>query len=468
MKKSTKDIRYLTKNGSRYFVQIVVPGVGRFRQSLLTDSFQKAAKIMEKLTPYLALFKACEIDSLALNEAFKNILTNASLTEVAPVIIASQNTPVVKPRVIKRPANYLSLSDAWKQYFQWKSECLVQSYNDAVAIANDKGRKTPINRTRQELQKTALHSRILFACLGEDTNVHEITGDDVQGVLNLIPKLPNRRQPPYNKMSDLEIVQWARNNTDVDAINVGQSTVEKHWKTFCQFFKRYLHLNTDILKSDISTKWRFDLSPKKEKSFSTYSAYEMRQIVSHCLNLKQEKDEWFKWSVLLIAHSGARMGEIARLTMEEIKTDPETGRPYLYILDGKTENAVRRIVIHPLLVENGFMDFVEKMRKKGNRLFPVLTETNMTKLDKNFNPLLVKLGISKRNVEEGNGAHVLHSFRHTVNTKIHETGHEYTMICAVLGHAFDKKDTNRRTYLTTKNFSISAIAPVLDSLDWVS
>lgn len=49
-----------------------------------------------------------------------------------------------------------------------------------------------------------------------------------------------------------------------------------------------------------------------------------------------------KWIILLLAYTGARRSEIAKLSKDDIRTDKETGRFYILIKDGKTDNAVRK------------------------------------------------------------------------------------------------------------------------------
>lgn len=76
----------------------------------------------------------------------------------------------------------------------------------------------------------------------------------------------------------------------------------------------------------------------------------MRKIVTYML--VQEKREWFKWIVLIVAHTGARTSEIATLTKTQVKRDEDSNRCYyLDIIKGKTVNAGRQIPLHQSLID---------------------------------------------------------------------------------------------------------------------
>jgi integrase len=61
---------------------------------------------------------------------------------------------------------------------------------------------------------------------------------------------------------------------------------------------------------------------------------------------------------LLLAYTGARRGEIAKLEKSQIKYDEDSQRYYFLLAEGgqgKTENATRQVVIHPKPIEWGFV-----------------------------------------------------------------------------------------------------------------
>ncbi|MGN6683952.1 MAG: DUF6538 domain-containing protein, partial [Devosia sp.] len=95
-------------------------------------------------------------------------------------------------------------------------------------------------------------------------------------------------------------------------------------------------------------------------------------------------DDHIYWAPLISMHTGMRITEIGMLRPAQMQT--WFGRPTLVLeLEGgdaaddeegyKTGNAVRRIPIHPRLVELGFLKFWERQQELGHdRLFPDWTQ----------------------------------------------------------------------------------------------
>jgi integrase len=99
----------------------------------------------------------------------------------------------------------------------------------------------------------------------------------------------------------------------------------------------------------------------------------LRSLFSHKIWKDHKYSHAYQyWLCLLTLYSGARQNELAQLRFKDVKT--EDGILYLNIVDGedgnsvKTEAGIRRIPIHPHLVNLGFSDFV-KSRQHVERLF---------------------------------------------------------------------------------------------------
>jgi integrase len=106
----------------------------------------------------------------------------------------------------------------------------------------------------------------------------------------------------------------------------------------------------------------------------------MRRFVGWAL---KHSDGWQKWITLLLAYTVARRGEIAKLEKSQIKYDENSQRYYFLIAEGgqdKTENATRQAVIHPKLIEWGFLDFVNRQWKE--KIFSPVLGKNMPKIGK--------------------------------------------------------------------------------------
>jgi hypothetical protein len=105
----------------------------------------------------------------------------------------------------------------------------------------------------------------------------------------------------------------------------------------------------------------------------------------------------------------SQKSEIAKLEKSQIKFDEDSQRHYFLIAEGgqgKTENATRQVVIHPKLIEWGFMDYVDRQWKE--RIFSEVAGTNMTKIGKMFADLRDQLGIPYLD-DYGNGDYCIRS-----------------------------------------------------------
>ena len=116
-------------------------------------------------------------------------------------------------------------------------------------------------------------------------------------------------------------------------------------------------------------------SPAENVKVAYRKNSEQRQLpysdeeVARLLRLaKQQTNPARRWLPWLAALSGARIGELAQLWAEGIKI--ENGIHFMEIKaapDGgslKTPNSERRVPLHPILIKDGFLDFV-KTKGKG-------------------------------------------------------------------------------------------------------
>jgi integrase len=146
------------------------------------------------------------------------------------------------------------------------------------------------------------------------------------------------------------------------------------------------------------------------------------------------KGDSLYWLSTLALYSGARLGELAQLRVEDVAE--VEGVPVLRIgAEGtkvKTAGSRRAVPLHPKLLELGFKDFVESRRKEGNRLFPELAVTKLGKVgqeaSKEFARMLDSVGLS-------DGGLTFHSFRHTFKDACREAGISEEVHDALTGHS---------------------------------
>ncbi len=142
------------------------------------------------------------------------------------------------------------------------------------------------------------------------------------------------------------------------------------------------------------------------------------------------------WVPLISLFSGARMGEIIQLYVEDVRE--EDGILFFDINDNgddkrlKTTYSKRSIPIHASILDMGFMDHVNQCRHKGQkRLFPDLAMGEdgyySTPFSKHFSRFLRAVGIKSRK-------NAFHSFRHSFEDACRDSDISKEIMDALQGH----------------------------------
>lgn len=162
------------------------------------------------------------------------------------------------------------------------------------------------------------------------------------------------------------------------------------------------------------------------------SASNARNAGAHLLD-----NHWY-WGPLVALFTGARTSEIALLRIEEVKTDGKT--PYIRIQERtgrtvKTAAATRSVPIHPILLELGFDEYLQRVAARGSdRLFPdwsaatpnqAANEASQRHFRRNVVPK-VSIRVSPRPN--------FHSFRHTMKSQMTRSAIREQHQNAILGH----------------------------------
>lgn len=149
------------------------------------------------------------------------------------------------------------------------------------------------------------------------------------------------------------------------------------------------------------------------------------------------------WLAILGFYTGCRLGELVQLAIEDIAlNDPH---PHIDInrkaLLGNDEKSVksgaglRKVPIHPDLVELGFLKFVAKRAKQDKATVRLFSEIRFgvdgqasTEYSKIFGRLMDHVGLTDPSL-------VFHSFRHGVEDALRDAGHQQYLIDRIIGHA---------------------------------
>jgi integrase len=166
------------------------------------------------------------------------------------------------------------------------------------------------------------------------------------------------------------------------------------------------------------------------------------------------------WIPIVAMFSGARREEVASLKASNVKI--VDGVACFQIEGGKTIDARRVVPIHPQLQALGFMAYAEHVKNMGQEyLFPYLIDGQNGR-GKNAGRQFTKL-LDKRGFKDDRK--VLHSFRHSVITRLHSTGANAAHVMQITGHKGEAGQTvHFGTY--THDVGLKALADTLEKLSY--
>jgi integrase len=201
----------------------------------------------------------------------------------------------------------------------------------------------------------------------------------------------------------------------------------------------------------------------KAKSYKPFTQVEVQKIFQPELYIKKMKLPDFYWGPLVGLFTGARAEEIASLDLEQVYA--EDGIWLIDILEGKTENAVRKVPLHDQLLALGFVDYVTSLQKAGyKKLFPHLQDGKNGYKKNMCRTFGEYLDLPEVSIVDP--LKVFHSFRHTVVTKLTGEGVNEGLKRAMVGHDIDTKTSAHDDYTHLDVLTISNLQTAINKLDY--
>lgn len=387
------------------------------------------------LTPYIPFVKSLATPLPQFNKFVSNLIAssrNVMIPLPFPQQLNNISKEVLQLQPPAKPEKVLTLADAWAMYKEERG----RNWTKSISMANER------------------YMEVLLVVLGKETEVTAITKQDIKRVMETVENLPKRVVQPYRSMTIQQLIEC---DDVLPEDLVGAEAVHKHLKIYKSLFKTFLTESKDILSKSPTD--GIVAAPSKAR-FGAYSAAEMKKFVGWAL---KQPDGWQKWITLLLAYTGARRGEIAKLEKSQIKFDEDSQRYYLLIEEGKlgkTENATRQVVIHPKLIEWGFLDFVNRQWKE--KIFSEVSGRNMSKIGKVLSDVRDQLDIPY--LDDYGQRRLVHSFRHTmISTCLADWVDNLAHLQQVVGHEKSGAGITQR-YLHT--FPLNSVCYVIDGLCW--
>ncbi|MDV5357301.1 tyrosine-type recombinase/integrase [Enterobacter asburiae] len=430
-----KTLPYTFQRNGNYYLQIRLSNGRMYKKSLLTDSYREASALMICVIPHIPFVKSLATPIQMFDAFVSNLIVSERKTVKVPQLLSQ---PIIVPTEIVETGaqvvseKVLTLSNAWAMYKDEKG----RNWTKSISMANER------------------YIEVLLTVLGGETDVTMIKKQDIKQVMEVVENLPKRVVQPYRSMTIRQLIDC--DDVPTDEL-VGVEAIHKHLKLYKSLFNTFLTEGKDILPKSPTD--GVVAAPSKAR-FGAYSSAEMKKFVEWAL---KQPDGWQKWITLLLAYTGARRGEIAKLEKSQIKYDEDSQRYYFLIAEGgqgKTENATRQVVIHPMLIEWGFMEYVNRQWKE--RIFSEVAGTNMTKIGKEFADVRNQLGIPY--LDDFGQRRLLHSIRHSVcSAAMAGWVKNILHLQQTVGH--EKSGGITKRYLHT--FPLSLVCYVIDGICWV-
>lgn len=283
--------------------------------------------------------------------------------------------------------------------------------------------------------------RLLLGIVG-DVPVDQIKAPQIRKFWEGVRWWPSNASvmPRYKGLSVAEIIERGRKE---DVPMPSAHTMNKHRQRLSVFFTALIDADL-IVKSPLKgTGPEIDTSTDLETG-RPFTDFELGQIFDPLRFLPWAKSSPHRfWGPMLGLYTGARVNEVAQLYVADVRQVNDTWGVFFWknarSQKIKTKSSIRFVPLAQPLLDAGFLEFVEDMRKGGHpRLFPHLPAgTNRQgkpngagygrQLSRQFAAYVKGFDIEK--------GVAFHAFRHTMSTHLAEAFVPTTTIALITGHA---------------------------------
>jgi integrase len=282
------------------------------------------------------------------------------------------------------------------------------------------------HRCRSTKDNYKIIHRALEEIVGADKFVHEITRDDVKKIRDLLLKVPAHSAKFAPKKTLREACKLA---AEKGWKLISPATVNSYLSKLSAVLgyakrEKYVYEN-EALKITVH-----DEVDAKDKRLP-FEPAELKKIFSAPLYLeisgnKDQRAITQFWIPLIALFTGMRLNEICQLELTDIAREDDVD-VILIRRKTKTKASVRTIPVHPELKKIGFMDYVARMKDKGNtRLFPDLQKDVRGYDSSGFSKWFNRTFLNSIEIKRPKIA--FHSFRHNFRDAQREAELSYEVV----------------------------------------
>lgn len=303
---------------------------------------------------------------------------------------------------------------------------------------------------------------LLKEILGDDYNIAAMTDKEAREIKSLVLDMPVNRRKNL-KTRNLPIREAIKiEGIEKISVKTAQLTIGTYY-TFLAWAKDH-KMATDNHFDGLTIDTPKGARKPKRLPFDDAAMRTMLHALENKKTNGTIKDYQY-WGTLLGAYTGARLNEIAQMEIKDVRqvegiwcldlNDDDEGKHL------KNESSKRLVPIHSAVLDKGFLDYIETVKKKKQTrvLYELVYDENNgygRNLSRWFNEFFLK------ELDLKTKLHVYHSLRHTVVTKLMQTGIEQPIVKAIIGHA--QEGVLQKHYFTS-GYTLKQLAEALERLE---
>ena len=309
--------------------------------------------------------------------------------------------------------------------------------------------KTFIDRKKVEgksIKEIGSDNKILeeFVEIVGDFDFSRVTKKEVSYYIDVQTKLPPNRKKSQ-KYRDLTIKQVMELNLSQKETQTPQN-INKRLSKLSVFGNWGVRQGLLLTNPFSGMKFLVKKQPNRRQPFTTDDLKKILKpetYLNWTINFehpykihKVNKKLPYYWVFLLGIFSGMRTNEMCQLRLSDLKKVDKIW--FMFVEDSentkvKTESSIRKIPLHPQLIELGFIDYVGNLRKKKKtRVFWELREDRdgfASKVSRHYNEkFLPAIGVWEKHKK------VLYCTRHTFINKLYSEKVDENVIKTLVGH----------------------------------
>ena len=292
--------------------------------------------------------------------------------------------------------------------------------------------------------------RLMSMKFGDELDIKKIKRDDLLNFRNILLQLPTKlsQNSLYKDKSLDEIIVLAKGRPKISKSTIKKYIVRvSEFFKYC-YDSDYIDKNPAIdLQISINQDDVTNKNPYEDSDVNALLDI-VSKIRSNGDTKSQRisKDELF-FVTHIAAYSGMRLNEIIQLNTDDIvekynivcfnlntKIDVKTGKSKTL----KTRNSARIVPIHSKLSSIGLFEFIESKKKLVKQSGKAVRLFNCD--NKDFSEYFRKK-INTQVIKDGDKTRTFHSFRHTFINKLIQSGQRVEHIAALVGHEQQYKIT---------------------------